>query len=1490
MTDLYKWLMKYALIQPSGIFSFSRKYFFLLFLVFNSALSFCQPPDSWTKKSDLGVAVLSNREFALGMEINGKGYIGAGYNGVSGDLYSWWQYDPASDSWTQKADYDIGGTIAARRRLVGWSINGKGYMGTGMNGGAPFQSWMEYDPIANSWATKANFGGGGRYSAAGFTIGNKGYVGTGNDGSSGRNDVYEFDPANGPNGTWTLKTSFAGASRWSAVGFSIGNYGYIGSGYSTSYTKDFWRYNPGTNSWSQIANLSGSGRALASSFVLNNKGFVVCGSNSGPPLSDLWEYNPATNQWIQRASIPVARYGAASFVIGNHAYVGTGIDGSGNDLRDLWEYTPATQAVPTVFQKTYGGTNFDTDTTANISYACPTADGGYIISSTTKSFGNGGSDAYLIKTDVNGIILWQKTFGTTGNETAASATQTNDGGYIVAGATRKSTSDEDMLILKITSSGNLQWSRSLGGTQISRANYAEETQAGGEYLIVGRGEGNGNNTCLVKLDAVGGQQLARNINVTSAGDEGFSLEQTLAGNYAIGAQITIGPNTDAYVPVLNPSGGTLTPNFFHYDSPGGGADLRAIIRQTPDGGFLLCGSTNSTPASHGGFDFYLVKVTNGLALSWARVYGGVNDDFGRSLAITFDGRYAVGGYTKSFGNGTDAFLALINTNGSVAWSKTYGGVAVDKANSVYPTADGGFILCGETYSFPSPSSFSNIYLVKTDSVGNAGCNDSTISLSPNSLIFNSPNVSASTSIYTIITNNPAATTPSQPESKLCTSCSFPIGKSKTNVKCFGTSTGTAQVGAVGGAIPYTYSWSNGATTSSVTGLAAGTYTVTVIDANSCSATDTLKIFQPPVLALGFPADTVNICKGRTDTLTPAPSGGTPPYSYAWAPQAGLSCTTCSNPAASPTGSTLYVLTLTDMNSCALKDSVNVVVHAVPSANAGPDQTICSGTSVGIGSTPGNGVDYLWSPAAGLNNTTIANPNANPTGNTTYIVVASNALGCSSSDTVDISVVSTSTVSISASTAVTICMGTSSILTATSNTPNYSWSTGATVSTITVTPTAVTGYTVTVGSGSCAATSSMQLYPVPTPTASITSSSTGSTVCKGTAVVLTGAGGGNYSWNTGATSASVTVATTAAGTYVNTLTVTAGGNLSCYDIESYTLTVVNAPTINITATSYTLCTGISSDTLIATNLTGATYVWGPGPPPFPNNDTVIIGPNLSQGNHTYTVSVSNGLGCAGTASVTINVGAGYPTPLVSPNPADYCFGNPLQPFTCTNPVAFVGWTDLQGNPLQLGNSYTPTVTAVNTYTFLCVQGSGKYCLSLPAVVTLNIHALPVASAGADVSICPGHTTQLQAGGGINYLWSPVTSLSSSTVSNPASDPDSSISYQVFVTDAYGCKDKDSITVYIAFNDTCGIHIFNVLTPNSDGKNDGWLIDGITLFPDNSVTIFNRWGTKVWGGEKYDNVKVVWHGENEQGEPLPAGTYYYVIKAKGKNYSKWVELLR
>ena len=183
-----------------------------------------------------------------------------------------------------------------------------------------------------AWVQKADFMGTSRRYAAGFSIGNKGYIGTGYDGAYKR-DFWEYDAVNN---TWTQKANYGGSPRRGGTGFSIGTKGYIGTGYNNKYLKDFWEYNPATNTWTKKVEFKGAARTSAASFSIGSKGYIGTG-NDGKKKSknDFYEYNPVTNKWTRMADFGGSiRMGAVGLSINNMGYIGTGSTFNGKEKGD----------------------------------------------------------------------------------------------------------------------------------------------------------------------------------------------------------------------------------------------------------------------------------------------------------------------------------------------------------------------------------------------------------------------------------------------------------------------------------------------------------------------------------------------------------------------------------------------------------------------------------------------------------------------------------------------------------------------------------------------------------------------------------------------------------------------------------------------------------------------------------------------------------------------------------------------------------------------------------------------------------------------------------------------------------------------------------------------------------------------------------------------------------------------------------------------------
>ena len=289
---------------------------------------------AWTQKANYGGTA---RHRCASFAIGNKGYIGLGHinSGPLGNvLYEdFWEYDPSSNSWSQKANF--GGGL--RYHTISFTIGNKAYVGTGRNEFSAYERDLwEFDPIENTWTAKADFPGTVRRGAISFVVNDIGYVGTGQVYSTGSNQFYAYDPSTD---TWAAKADFPGAERNSAVAFAIGDTGYVGTGNVWGGSTDFYAYIPATDTWIPRANVGTIPRQEACGFSVRGKGYIGTGDNfsSGTNYGDFWEYDPTTDTWIQIEDFGgLARRYLSAFVIKDHAYCGVGTNGV--NFRDLWVF------------------------------------------------------------------------------------------------------------------------------------------------------------------------------------------------------------------------------------------------------------------------------------------------------------------------------------------------------------------------------------------------------------------------------------------------------------------------------------------------------------------------------------------------------------------------------------------------------------------------------------------------------------------------------------------------------------------------------------------------------------------------------------------------------------------------------------------------------------------------------------------------------------------------------------------------------------------------------------------------------------------------------------------------------------------------------------------------------------------------------------------------------------------------------------------------
>ncbi|WP_312303291.1 T9SS type A sorting domain-containing protein [Chryseobacterium sp.] len=389
--------------------------------------------------------------------------------------------------------------------------------------------------------------------------------------------------------------------------------------------------------------------------------------------------------------------------------------------------TLAAQASPSIeWQKALGGSDGDLANSVQ-----QTSDGGYIIAGGSASSNGdvtanqGYFDYWIVKLDALGTIQWQKSLGGNNDDNVNSIQQTSDGGYIVAGESSSTNGDvtgnhgnSDYWIVKLDLSGNLQWQKSLGGSNQDKANSIQQTFDGG-YIVAGESYSNdgdvtgnhGNSDYwIVKLDASGHIQWQKSLGGTSY-DRAESIQQTTDGGYIVagGAASNNGDvtgnhgNEDFWIVKLDESGNIQ----WEKSLVGNLADAAESIRQTTDGGYIVAGGSNSVnsevPTAFGISNYCVAKLdANGNPL-WQRYFGGNGNDYAYSTQQTSDGGYIVAGEAASTNitgthGGADYWIIKLDSSGNTQWQKSLGGSAFDQAYSIQQTTDGGYIIAGESFS------------------------------------------------------------------------------------------------------------------------------------------------------------------------------------------------------------------------------------------------------------------------------------------------------------------------------------------------------------------------------------------------------------------------------------------------------------------------------------------------------------------------------------------------------------------------------------------------------------------------------------------------------------------------------------------------------------------------------------------------------------------------------------------------------------------------
>jgi len=581
---------------------------------------------------------------------------------------------------------------------------------------------------------------------------------------------------------WLVKTDANGNEVWSRTyvtidderAFSVqqtSDGGYIVGGSVYSYSEadiDMWLLKvdaSGNEQWNRTF-----GGAMEDwgyyAQQTSDGGYIIVGSTH----SYAWLVKTDSNgneQWNKTLG---GRYGMCVRLTSDGGYIIVG-GATNSGTNDFW-LVKVDSSGNQVWDKTFGGAGED-----YANHVQQTADGGYFIVGYTFSYGAGGVDIWIMKTDSSGNMVWDRTFGGEGTDWGFTGQQTSDGGFVLVGIYDQGAGNRAAWLIKTDSNGVEEWNKFLATSGDNQAHDVEQTSDGG-YAVVGDSQYGGQiDAWIMKIsnpstqpanvapiDGASGVSVTPTLTSSSfsdpdGGDTHAASQwqvRTAAGSYSSpifdsgtdGANLTsitlsagiLDGNTTYYWHVRHQdnhgswSGYSTETSFTTQDAPinpadgpepaiewsrtfigGTGNDYYRKVQQTSDGGYIVVGNTDSYGA--GASDVWLTKTDSDGNETWSRTYGGVNGENGWSVQQTPDGGYIIGGTTSSYGAGSvDMWLLKVDSNGNEQWNRTFGGAGGDALGYAQQTSDGGYIVVGYTDSYGAGGA--DIWLVKTDSNGN----------------------------------------------------------------------------------------------------------------------------------------------------------------------------------------------------------------------------------------------------------------------------------------------------------------------------------------------------------------------------------------------------------------------------------------------------------------------------------------------------------------------------------------------------------------------------------------------------------------------------------------------------------------------------------------------------------------------------------------------------------------------------------------------------
>ncbi|MBI3509388.1 MAG: SBBP repeat-containing protein [Bacteroidetes bacterium] len=612
-------------------------------------------------------------------------------------------------------------------------------------------------------------------------------------------------------------------------------------------------------------------------------------------------------------------------------------------------------------------------------------------------------DIVTEKFNTNGVPTWTATYNGTGNayDEARAIALDPSGNVYVTGYSAGPASNYDIVTIKYNAAGAQQWaSRYNGSANGFDEGYDVMADAAGNVYVTGGAEVTSNSTdfMTIKYNAAGAQQWASNYNFSGANiDEAYAMTMDASGNiFVTGYSYTSAANDfDIATIKYNNSGAQQWVS--RYNGPGTNFDASTDIALDASGNIFVCGYARGT-LSVTDYDAVTIKINAAGAQQWAKTYNGPGNDYDRANAITIlpDGNVAITGRSVgTISTAEDMITILYNgISGNEIWNRRYDGGVVnyDEGQAIVPDSSNRLFVTGYSYATGANNNYLTIkyeangdtsWIVKYNGTGNNA--DQAYSIA----------MGMTGEFYVGGMSKGFGTNEDYAVVKYCQLRA--IGSNDTSI-CLGATTqlsASSSYGTIDSVwwTPSTFLNQSNIANPVSTPNTTTTYILHLRNQYGCIDEDTITITVNP---LPGPAITssgpVNFCVGGFVTLTADDTTSTN-ETYLW----NTSDTTASITVSS-TG--LYSCTITNGSGCSSLSSINVNVNPLPTISAGNDTGLCQSSSIVLCATGGS--TYAWTPPFGVSDTTLACPTVGPTSSTTYIVYGTDANGCSSSDTVLVS--------------------------------------------------------------------------------------------------------------------------------------------------------------------------------------------------------------------------------------------------------------------------------------------------------------------------------------------------------------------------------------------------------------------------------------------------------------------------------------------------------